>query len=213
MKTTRLLLPVILLNLFFVQLAVSQDINDDISAHEKDIEEIRSAIDQQMRDTENSPLSSEQLATFEGLDYYRVDINYRVKATFEAEEPGTEVSLNTTSGDKIKLMKVGTVTFKLNGKSYSLSVFRSNNFLEYSNPQQWFIPFTDKTNGSETNEHGRYLAVSQPTQENEMILDFNKARNPFNAYSRIVSSVIPPAKNSMTQTVAAGERKYEDRMN
>lgn len=213
MKTSRLLLPVILLNLFLVQFAVSQDINDDVTAHQQEIENIRNALDEQMKNSETTPLPSDQLATFEGLSYYRIDINYRVEASFVAEVPEKEVSLNTTSGSKIKLMKVGTVTFKLNGKTYSLSVFRSDNFLEYSNPQQLFIPFTDKTSGNETNKNGRYLAISQPTEDNKVMLDFNKSRNPFNAYNSIASSVIPPAKNSMSQTVAAGERKYEDRMN
>lgn len=213
MKTTRLFLPVILLTLFLSQIAISQDNDNDIAKHEKEIEDFRNDIDQQMRDSENSPLSSEQLTKYEGLSYYRVDIAYRATASFVAEDSGTEVSLSTTAGDKIKLMKVGTVTFNLKGKTFSFAVFESNNFLEYGNPKQWFIPFADATNGSETNEHGRYLAVSKPTADGKIVLDFNKARNPFNAYNRLARSVLPPEVNSVSISMASGERKFEDRMN
>lgn len=200
-----------LLSLFLTQFIVSQTFGQNANEHKKEIENFRNAMNKQMLDTEKSPLTSEQITNFPGLSFFPIDMNYRVEATFAAEVPEKEVSLNTTSGGKVKLKKVGTVTFDLNGKTQSLEVFRNSALPEFDSPQQLFIPFTDKTSGTETNKLGRYLAIDPPTQDKTVILDFNRARNPFNAYNSINSSIIPPAKNSMVQTVVAGERKFEDR--
>ncbi|MEZ5194957.1 MAG: DUF1684 domain-containing protein [Bacteroidales bacterium] len=208
MKSKRLL-PFILLSFFLAQYAISQTADED--AIKEKIENFRNALNQQMMDAETSPLSTEQLANFPGLSFFPTDLNYRVEATFKAEVPEKEVSLNTTSGGKLKLKNVGTVTFELNGKTHSLAVFRNDTLPEFDRPQQLFIPFTDKSSGTETNKLGRYLVIDQPNENNQVIVDFNMARNPFNAYNSNYSSVIPPSKNSMSQTITAGERKFEDR--
>lgn len=209
----KLLVPTFLLCIFFTQIVYSQVDEQTINAHKDDVESYRSDKNEQMLKAESSPLSQDQIDSFNGLSYYPIDIKYKIEAEFTIDEQQKKVSLTTTSDGEIKLVKYGTVTFNYEGKSISLTVYQNNNLPEFADSKQLFIPFTDLTTEKETNNGGRYLAVEMPQEGNTMILDFNKAMNPYNAYDSSYASVIPPVENSFQQFMATGERKYEDRTN
>jgi len=208
----RLFIVVLLLNVFFGFDLFCQGEEETFEEHETKIENYRKNKNQQMMDSESSPLSSEQIERFDGLDYFPIDIKYKINAQIELEESSEEVNLNTTSGEKVDLIKFGTVTFEYKGDSYTMTVFQNKNLPEFGNDkQQLFIPFTDRSNGRKTNEKGRYLTIDVPTKSNTVVLDFNMAMNPYSAYSSEYSSVIPPAENTIVPSMSAGERKFEDR--
>ena len=66
-----------------------------------------------------------------------------------------------------------------------------------------FLHFTDKTNGSETYGGGRFLDLRIP-EGNTLVLDFNKAYNPYCAYNNGYSCPIPPKENKLKVAVRAG---------
>lgn len=205
---------ILALSMLLTQNLFSQVIEQTEESYMKDIETYRTNKDQQMLNNETSPLTQSQMDNFNGLSYYPVNINYQIKGEFVANETPKEVNLMTSAGSKVSLIEYGVVTFKFEGKSLSLTVYQNNNLPEFGdNSQQLFIPFTDLTSGKETNAGGRYLAVDMPGNDNSMVLDFNKAMNPFSAYNDSNVSVIPPQANSLINTFAIGERKYEDRTN
>ena len=68
-----------------------------------------------------------------------------------------------------------------------------------------FLPFTDLTNGEETYGGGRYIDLSIPDSDT-IIIDFNKAYNPYCAYSSTRSCPIPPRENDLDLKVEAGVR-------
>lgn len=209
---TKLLLPVLFLSTFYIHSAMSQTKEETVILHRDGIENLRTSKDQQMLQAESSPLSSNQIENFKGLSYFPIDIKYQIEAQVVLEETRKQVSLTTTSGSQIELIKYGTATFNFEGKSYSLTIFKNKDLPEYGdNKQQLFIPFTDLTTGQETYESGRYLPIDEPEEGNTVILDFNKAMNPFSAYNDQYFSVVPPPENVMSQTIVSGERKYEDR--
>ncbi len=146
-----------------------------------------------------------------GANSFAFDRDYIIEADFSPVSPPKSMTLETTSGGKVILNKSGTAIFAMNGNTYSLSVFANNNLPEFNdNPGQLFIPFHDLTNGTQTYEHGRYLPVNSPSG-GKIILDFNQAINPLSASNQGVSSIIPPAENTLAETIVSGERKYEDR--
>ena len=66
-----------------------------------------------------------------------------------------------------------------------------------------FVPFTDLTNGKETYGGGRYMDVEIP-EGDSIVLDFNKAYNPYCAYSTNYSCPIPPKENDLPISINAG---------
>ncbi len=75
-------------------------------------------------------------------------------------------------------------------------------------PATLFVPFRDKTCGTETYGAGRYLDLEDPAGA-EVLIDFNLAYNPYCAYSESYSCPLPPPENWLEIPVTAGERKYE----
>lgn len=74
-------------------------------------------------------------------------------------------------------------------------------------PVTLFIPFNDETNGTGTYGGGRYLDIPKAAVKNgHVILDFNKAYNPYCAFGEGFSCPIPPVENNLPIAVKAGEK-------
>ncbi|GEM_PF-4840264 len=72
------------------------------------------------------------------------------------------------------------------------------------NDSSLFLPFYDRTNGTETYGGGRYLEL--PYAEGPITVDFNYATHPYCAYSDRYSCMLPPSENQIPVAVRAGER-------
>jgi len=177
-----------------------------------EIENIRILKDQKMGNLSTSPLSSEKIQSFTGLKYFEIDLKYRSKGFIRLSKPETFVELTMSNGAKLKFQEYGTVTFNIQGKDFTLTIFKNQNLPEFSeNPDQLFIPFKDATSSGETNVNGRYLQLNISSNETEVIIDFNKAINPYRAYNEAFVSVNPPLSQLLEISMISGERKYEDR--
>jgi len=177
-----------------------------------EIENIRILKDQRMGNPSTSPLLSEKIQSFTGLKYFEIDLKYRSKGFIRLSKPETFVELTMSNGAKLKFQEYGTVTFNIQGKDFTLTIFKNQNLPEFSeNPDQLFIPFKDATSSGETNVNGRYLPLNISSNETEVIIDFNKAINPYRAYNEAFVSVNPPLSQLLEISMISGERKYEDR--
>ena len=67
----------------------------------------------------------------------------------------------------------------------------------------------DKTNGKESYGGGRYLDLEIP-EDKIIILDFNKAYNPYCAYSDRYSCPIPPIENHLDVAINAGFKAFKN---
>jgi len=177
-----------------------------------EIENIRILKDQRMGNPSTSPLLSEKIQSFTGLKYFEIDLKYRSKGFIRLSKPETFVELTMSNGAKLKFQEYGTVTFNIQGKDFTLTIFKNQNLPEFSeNPDQLFIPFKDATSSGETNVNGRYLSLNISSNETEVIIDFNKAINPYRSYNEAFVSVNPPLSQLLEISMISGERKYEDR--
>jgi uncharacterized protein (DUF1684 family) len=72
--------------------------------------------------------------------------------------------------------------------------------------------FTDETTGKETYDVGRYIDVGneQPSADFDYTIDFNKAYNPYCAYSNLFSCAVPRKQDHLDVALRVGEMKYHD---
>jgi uncharacterized protein (DUF1684 family) len=140
------------------------------------------------------------LKKFSGAIWFPVNAAYRVEATFTSYPAPKELKIPDTGG-RTRIRKVpGYVTFQLNGESLRLEPVEIDNIL--------FFMFKDRTAGAGTYGAGRYLDTDLP-KNGKVILDFNKAFNPYCAINPYSSCPIPPKSNTLAMRVEAGE-KYRD---
>lgn len=175
----------------------------------KEINEHRKKQQSEFRDPDKSPLDKKERKKFKGLNYYPIDLNFRVKATFVKNETPVLFKMKTTTTRLPDYVKYGDIYFLLDGEDYKLEVYQSQDLLKRPGYEDYlFIPFTDETNGKDTYDVGRYLEFRIPAGE-EVILDFNKAYNPYCSYSDKYSCPIPPEVNHLPLEIKAGEKKYK----
>jgi uncharacterized protein len=92
----------------------------------------------------------------------------------------------------------GELVFRKGLKKYTL--------LPFSEGNDFFIIFADKTNGIETYGNGRFLYAVMPDSANKVTLDFNKAYNPPCAFSPFATCPMPPRENILDLKIEAGEK-------
>ncbi|GHN01287.1 hypothetical protein WSM22_27760 [Cytophagales bacterium WSM2-2] len=175
----------------------------------KAVEEIKSfqkELNEEYKDRTKSPLTTKDFSTFKEHDFFPIDLKYRVTAKLNLA-PGSSFSPMATTGKKIRTYRVfGTVEFSIDGKTFKVPVYQSKELMlqpEYAD--YLFFPFTDLTNGSESYEAGRYIGLRIP-KDDELIIDFNQAYNPYCAYADGYSCPIVPTANNLNVAVRAGVR-------
>ena len=173
-----------------------------------EIEQYRREQEAKFRDETESPLSKKLRKKFKGLNYYPINLNYRVKARFVKTQNPVLFKMKTTTERLPEYEKYGELHFELDGQSRILEIYQSPDIIQKAGLEDYlFVPFTDETNGSETYEVGRYIDFRIPTSE-EVILDFNKSYNPYCSYGSTYSCPIPPAANHLPLKIEAGEMKF-----
>lgn len=154
-----------------------------------------------------APIDSTDLSH---LDWYEPNPVYRVSCTLERLTDAQVQDIPTYSGITKRFKPYGILRFSLQGQSMQLIVFQS-----FANPAMaaldphLFLPFKDRTTGEATYGGGRYLDLSKAEcATSPFLLDFNKAYNPWCAYSAGYNCPIPPLENYLDIAVTAGERNY-----
>ncbi len=162
----------------------------------------------ELRDPKKSPLEKKERKRFAGLNYYEIDLSYRVKVKLVKTENPSIFKMKTTTSRLPDYIKYGDVYFTLFGQECKLEVYQSPGVSGKPGYEDYlFIPFTDDTNGKETYDVGRYLEFRIPKTE-VIILDFNKCYNPYCSYSPVYSCPIPPEVNYLPMEIKAGEKKF-----
>lgn len=152
--------------------------------------------------SEESPVPPEKRATFPPLPYYDIDPSYQVPAALSVE-PGEQVlELPTSTGQRRKMRRIGTLKFTLKGQPLTLSAFVD---ATTNDVRRLFVPFGDLTNGTETYPGGRYLDLDR-TATGIYDLDFNRAYHPFCVFNAEYDCPYPPRENRLPVPIRAGER-------
>jgi uncharacterized protein len=148
---------------------------------------------------ELSPLDPEQKAVFKGLDYYQADPTLTFTTTLLPGD-GAIINVPTSDGREKVYTRVGQVAFTVEGVDCHLTVYDTGH-------PGFFIPFRDGTSGNETYGAGRYLDV-EVDRNGQMVVDFNRAYNPYCVYADGYSCPIPPSENRLPVPIRAGEKAF-----
>lgn len=176
-------------------------------AYTKAINKYRKQYKKEFLKFENSPLNKDDLPY---LYFFDPASNYNVVADFELATNEKPFDMATYSGITKPYIKYGTATFQIDSVTYTLAIYQSQRLKMiplYRN--SLFLPFKDITNDDTTYGGGRYLDLStKDIKDGKINLDFNKAYNPYCAYSDGYNCPIPPAENHLEVAITAGEKNF-----
>ncbi len=179
------------------------------SSFKKEIDKFQKKLNKEFKDTQESPLSEEDLKTFETLDFFPADTNFRVIAKVERTKDPKPFKMKTTTSRLPVYTVYAYITFKLKGKTFKLPVYQNQKLMQTPEYENYlFLPFTDLTNSKTTYGGGRYLDLDIP-EGDTMVIDFNKAYNPYCAYNSKYSCPIPPEENHINVEVTAGVKNFK----
>lgn len=179
--------------------------------HKAEIEEFQNEMNEAFKSEDESPLTKEAKKKFKGLKFFRINEKYRVEADFERTKDAEPFKMQTTTDRQPTYEKYGVATFNIDGQTYQLNIYQSHDLREmeeYKN--HLFLPFKDLTSGKQSYGGGRFIDLEIP-EGDKIIIDFNKAYNPYCAYNHHYSCPIPPKENDLELKVLAGVKKYKSK--
>jgi uncharacterized protein (DUF1684 family) len=184
---------------------VSEEIDpNSFQSRQQEIEEERAEKDRFFKESPRSPLRSQDIVHFKKLDYYPIDSRYVFVGEIERNPKGrTEyINLPTSKGNFRKYVKEGKFRFSIDGREFVLTIYR------HLGRPNLFLPFKDKTNGLETYENGRYVEVEWIGKK-RVIIDFNKASNPYCAYNPKYTCPYANNENTLDNAIRSGEKRFK----
>ena len=166
-------------------------------------------LNSEFKDASRSPLIESDLKVFKGLDFFPIDSIYVVEAQFSRTIDSDWFDMPTTRERIDKYRVYGILDFEISGEAFSLEVYQSEKLMsteEYAN--HLFLPFLDDTNGEESYGGGRYMDLEIPLSQ-VVVLDFNKAYNPYCAYNSEYSCPLVPIQNTLDISINAGVKSFK----
>ncbi|KAF2513938.1 DUF1684 domain-containing protein [Flavobacterium foetidum] len=198
MKTVNLLVLLLVFNFGFGQKQFDKS----------ESEKFQKKINSEYADPKISPLMEEDLRTFKSLDFYPINQNYFVNASFVKANNEKVFEMKTTGTRTPQYIKYGTLYFKINGVDCKLNVYRN---IELSKKEEYknhlFLPFSDLTSGKESYIGGRYIDLEIPKGKT-IAIDFNQAYNPYCAYNHKYSCPLVPLENDLNVEIKAGVKSF-----
>ena len=171
--------------------------------------EFQKEMNAEYKDASTSPLKDKDRRDFKGLEFFKVDSSYVVKAKFKRTPEEAPFEMKTTTDRLPIYVKYGVVTFSLKGKEYQLNIYQNRDLKKKEGYVDYlFLPFLDDTNGEESYGGGRYIDLRIP-EGDELTIDFNKAYNPYCAYNEKYSCPIVPRENYLETKVEAGVKVFK----
>lgn len=164
------------------------------------LSQFRIAKDNYFKTDPHSPLTADQVATFQGLRYFPENEELRFELPVEELDSQEEVQVQTSTGDIQVYNRLGKIHFEVEGQSAELSIF--------SNEYGLFLPFVDNLAGKETYGAGRYLEPHE-LPDGRLLVDFNMAYNPYCAYNDLYSCPLTPWENRLKVPIRAGEKIFK----
>ena len=154
------------------------------------------------------PIKAEEDLTY--VQFYAPDSTYRVTATVELTPKAEPFEMPTYNGKTRTHVSYAILSFALRGKKQQLTLYRNLNAIRLPEYRDYlFLPFKDVTSAKETYGGGRYMDLRKgDIHDGHVILDFNKAYNPYCAYQEGYPCPIPPKHNLLSVAVEAGEKAY-----
>lgn len=175
------------------------------------IKQERDSKDQQMQNDNFSPFKVDSLAKFEPLKYYDPTTEFIFKSKLYKNAKQDTIKITGTKGEQRITIIEGYVILNYNDKEHKLNIYKG---FDRSGKSYHTIWFTDQTTGKETYPVGRYLDFKLNTAPEFIYeIDFNKAYNPYCAYSDLFTCPIPTKEDYIDFEIKAGEKNFHTDLN
>ena len=158
-----------------------------------------------MKRGSDSPLTDEDKRNFKGLNYFPPDPAYKVNARLTIFQNKTVVKIPTSDNKEQSYIKYAFAEFEIKDTTQRVLLLKA---IDGEDPNELFLAFSDNTSGNETYGGGRYLDLTH-TNDRRIIIDFNKAYNPFCVFNNSYSCPFPPKENHLSVAIEAGEKNYD----
>jgi uncharacterized protein (DUF1684 family) len=183
------------------------------SAQEKKVEtsqEFQDNLNKEYANKTESPLTEEDFKDFKTLAFYPINEKFIVEAKFVRTKKEKVFEMKTSTTRLPKYKKYGELSFEIGEKKFKLNVYQNIDLSKQKGYEDYlFLPFSDLTCGKESYLGGRYIDMRFPKSET-VIIDFNKAYNPYCAYNHKYSCPIVPLENDLQIEILAGVKKFHD---
>lgn len=135
--------------------------------------------------------------------WYAADPKTAFAVALEAPAAGERRRVLTLDGIEVEAELAGHVTVPLGQPSTRLQVMRMP--VPGTEESELQVYFRDQTNARGTYPAGRFVELTR-APDGTYRIDFNRARNPFCAYSSVYPCPVPWSGNSIPAPVEAGEK-------
>ncbi|HTZ61883.1 MAG TPA: DUF1684 domain-containing protein [Thermoplasmata archaeon] len=140
---------------------------------------------------------------FHDLRYFPPDPKFRVRAVLRRAAVPEEAYLRTNRDGQAVMRYLGRLAFTIDGTPLELGVYHAGEGVGTA----VFVPFRDRTSGDESYGPGRYVTL-ELNESDDYELDFNRAFNPYCAYTDDFECGFPPAENDLAVPIRAGEKVW-----
>jgi uncharacterized protein (DUF1684 family) len=178
----------------------------------------RAEVDSFFRYDPGSPFVRDSSIEFHGIQWFPVNPKYRGTSLLHRFEMPDTVIVMGTRGEQRKQLRYGYFELPVpdntgNATQLRLIVYKftPHDGQRYALYKDYLsVWFTDNTTGEETYDVGRYLEIGteDPDPSHVYVVDFNKAYNPYCAYSTLYSCAIPREEDHLNIALPVGEKKY-----
>jgi len=177
-----------------------------VAEHARQVAAFQQELNAEYRDSTRTPLLRTARATFAGLPFYPVRYAACVVARFLPDSLAAPFPMTTSTLRRPLYRKYGVLEFVLDDQPQRLTVYQSLDLLKATEYRDYlFVPFTDRTNGHGSYGGGRYLDLRRgQIRGGQVLLDFNRAYNPYCAYQSGYSCPVPPPENRLAVEIKAG---------
>ncbi len=176
----------------------------------EEVKQFQQELNDQYSDSAHSPLLDKDRLNFNGHDFFEPNPVFYVQAKFKRTENEKVFEMKTSTSRRPTYKKYGEIKFKINGKKFKLNIYQNQRLMNNElYADHLFLPFTDLTNGEESYGGGRYIDLTI-SDSKTMIINFNKAYNPYCCYNSRYSCPIPPKENHLNIKVTAGVKAFKE---
>ncbi|EKT4543693.1 hypothetical protein OC66_04010 [Flavobacterium psychrophilum] len=194
----------ILFTVLFFVISYAQDNKAETS------QEFQNNLNKEYADKKQSPLSDDDFQVFKSLDFYPINEKFIVQAKFVRTKNEKIFVMKTSTTRLPRYKKYGELSFVIDEKKFKLNVYQNIDLSKREGYKDYlFLPFSDLTCGKESYLGGRYIDMRFPKSET-VIINFNKAYNPYCAYNHKYSCPIVPLENDLKIEILAGVKKFND---
>ena len=166
----------------------------------------RTLKDSSMRYDAYSPFNRDAKAEYAELNYYEPVSEFIFTSKLYEYDAIDTVDVFGTRGELRRVLKLGYFELNYRNDEHKVNMYKA---FGRDGTAYYSIWFTDKTTGKDTYGVGRYLDFEYEDDPDHIYtIDFNRAYNPYCAYSAEFTCPIPREEDYIDFEIKAGEKNF-----